>query len=167
MPGNSDPASALSPCPFPEDGRRRAVIEGVTPEVDGGRYPCKRVIGEKVAVQADIFTDGHDEVAALLLYRHQSEQQWHKTPMQPLANDRWQAQFTVEELGTYFYTLTARIDHFTTWRKDLGKKFRAGRFLAIDRLIGVQMIEEAAARARDGDAPRLQKYATAPAGSAG
>jgi starch synthase (maltosyl-transferring) len=159
MPGNSDHADARSALSFPEDGRRRVVIEGVTPEVDGGRYPCKRVIGETVAVQADIFTDGHDEVAALLLYRHQSELQWHKVPMRFLSNDRWEAVFLVEELGTYLYTLSARVDHFTTWRKDLEKKFRAGRFLAVDRLIGVQLVENAAARARDGDASILQDYA--------
>ena len=157
MPGHSDPPFAS--LPLPEDGRRRVVIEGVAPEIDGGRYPCKRVLGETLAVQADIFGDGHDEVAALLLYRHQSELQWHKAPMRPLGNDRWKGSFTVAELGTYFYTLTARIDHFTTWRKDLAKKFRAGRFLVIDRLIGVQLVEEAAARAQNGDAPRLQEYA--------
>jgi starch synthase (maltosyl-transferring) len=146
------------PPPFPEDGRRRAVIEGVAPEIDGGRYPAKRVIGEKIVVQADIFADGHDQVAALLLYRHESEQQWHKVPMRSLVNDRWEADFTPAELGMYFYTLEARIDHFATWGKDLVKRYGAGRFVKIDLMIGVQMIEETAARA-GADAAALRGWA--------
>ena len=108
--------------PFPETGRSRVVIEGVTPEIDCGRYPAKRVTGEKLTVQADIFADGHDQISALLLYRHQSEHQWHKMPMRSLGNDRWEADFTPGELGCYLFTIEGRIDHFLTWKKDLVKK---------------------------------------------
>ncbi len=144
---------------FPEDGRRRVVFEGVAPEIEGGRYPVKRVIGEKVIVEADIFADGHDEISAWLLFRHQSEMQWRKTPMQFLLNDRWRAAFTVEELGIYHYSLAGRIEHFSTWKHDLDKKYQAGRFLEIERLIGVEFIQEAADRAGDKDALLLRKYA--------
>ena len=47
----------------------RVVIENITPQVDCGRFPAKRAIGESVAVEADVFTDGHDAVAATLLDR--------------------------------------------------------------------------------------------------
>ncbi len=143
--------------PFPEEGRRRVVIEGVWPEIDGGRFAAKRVVGERLVVQADIFGDGHDEVAALLLYRHQSEQQWRKTPMRPLVNDRWEGSFVPTEIGTYLYTLAGRIDHFETWKHDLAKKLDAGRNLEIDILIGAQMIETAAERAGD-DSENLLRY---------
>ena len=152
------PADPLSSNPFPQDGRRRAVIEGVAPEIDGGRFPAKRIIGEKLTVQADIFVDGHDQVAALFLYRHHSEQHWHKVPMRPLVNDRWEASFVPKELGIHYYTVSARIDHFTTWKKDLVKRYHAERFLKIDLMIGVEMIEEAALRAGD-NAQRLRDYA--------
>ena len=46
-----------------------AVIENLQPLVDGGRYPIKRVVGEDVVVEADIFKDGHDIVAAALKWR--------------------------------------------------------------------------------------------------
>jgi starch synthase (maltosyl-transferring) len=140
------------------DGRRRVVIEGVSPEIDGGRFPIKRVVGEAVMVQADVFADGHDQVFALLLYRREDEFQWHKVPMAPLVNDRWEASFTVDALGTWHYTLEGRVDHFRTWRLDLEKKFTAGQDLEVDRLIGVDLIEEAALRAGE-EAGRLRKWA--------
>ncbi len=144
---------------FPEDGRRRAVIENITPQVDDGRFAIKRVIGEKVVVRADVFCDGHDEPAALLLYRHESEEQWHKVPMRFLVNDAWEAAFQISELGVYYYTVEARVDHFVTWQKDLAKRFSAGQDLAVDREIGARLIEEAAERAGAGDGGRLREWA--------
>ena len=41
-----------------EEGRRRVIIEGVSPEIDGGRFPIKRIVGDKVIVEADVFTEG-------------------------------------------------------------------------------------------------------------
>ena len=141
------------------DGRRRVVIEGVAPEIDGGRFPIKRVVGEKIVVQADIFGDGHDSVSAFLLYRSRKEYQWHKIPMVPLVNDRWEASFTAEELGTWHYTIEGRIDHFRTWRKDLAKKFEAGQDLEIDRIIGVELIDATVERAGSEDAQMLKSWA--------
>jgi starch synthase (maltosyl-transferring) len=141
------------------DGRRRVVVEGVDPEIDGGRFPIKRTLGETVTVRADVFSDGHDQVAALLLFRREGDYQWHKTPMTFLANDRWEASFRVEELGTWVYTIEGRIDRFATWRQDLEKKFGAGRDLEIDRLLGAALIEEASRRAGKADAERLNQYA--------
>src|SRR5437867_10187208 len=98
------------------DGRQRVVIEGVSPEIDGGRFPIKRTAGEQVVVEADIFTDGHDALSATLLYRHEEEGQWNHTVLQSLGNDRWLGAFTVAGVGRYYYTLRAQIDHFTSWR---------------------------------------------------
>ncbi len=144
--------------PLPQEGRRRVVIEGVWPEIDGGRFAAKRVVGEKFVVQADVFGDGHDEVTALLLYRHHSEDQWHKTPMRPLGNDRWEGFFVPQEIGAYLYTLAGRVDHFETWKHDLAKKLDAGRDLKVDILIGVAMIEGAAERGGE-DGEKLLGYA--------
>jgi starch synthase (maltosyl-transferring) len=147
------------PGAFPAEGRQRVVIEGITPEIDGGRFAVKRTPGELVTVQADVFGDGHDEVAAVLFYRHESEFQWRKFPMRSLGNDRWEASFRVEELGVYYYTVAGRLDHFTTWKHDLRKKFKAGRDLAVDILIGVGLLEGAIQRAGDGDLHRLHELA--------
>ena len=72
---------------------RRAAIEGVEPEIDAGRYPIKRTVGENVVVQADVFVDGHDVLSAVVLYRPDSEDKWREAPMRFVDNDRWQGQF--------------------------------------------------------------------------
>ncbi len=144
---------------LPEEGRKRVVIENVTPVVDSGRFPIKRVVGEAVRVEADVFSDGHDEVTALLLYRHEGEFQWHKYPMQFLGNDRWQGTFPVEELGSIWYTVEGYLDHFATWIKDLQKKHQAGQDIAADLLIGIELITDTARRAKGTDALHLEKLA--------
>lgn len=141
------------------EGRKRVVIEKIDPEIDGGRFPIKRVIDETVTVRADLFGDGHDVVSALLRYRKYGETAWREVPMAPLGNDRWEATFTVRELGSYVYTVSGRVDHFLTWKSDLKKKFEAGADLAVDRLIGVALVEGAARRAAGEDQMRLLELA--------
>ena len=89
------------------DGRVRAVVEGVTPAVDGGRFPIKRVVGDTVQVEADCLADGHDVVACALLWRQVGAAAWQRTTMLPLGNDRWQADFAVTEIGPWEYTVSA------------------------------------------------------------
>jgi starch synthase (maltosyl-transferring) len=143
------------------EGRKRVIIEDVSPEIDGGQFPIKRVVGEQVIVQADIFADGHDEIAAVLLYRKAAEMGWREAPMKPLGNDRWEAAFTVEEIGFYHYTLQAWVDHFQTWRKDLRKRVEAGQDVKIELLIGAQYLEAAAQRASPALSQRLRMWAGA------
>ena len=139
----------------PKEGRLRAVIENVKPEIDGGRFPAKRVVGERMTVEADIFTDGHDALAAALLYRRNSDSHWSETPMESLDNDRWRATFEVTEIGAYLYTLQAWVDRFESWRQGLAKKLQAGQDVAIDLLIGAGLVEETANRAPPTDKKRL------------
>src|SRR5918992_5999606 len=99
------------------DGRKRAIIEGVEPEIDAGRFPAKRTIGDTVTVEADIFTDGHDALDALLLYRKLNAAAWLEVPMRPLVNDRWASEFVAAELGQYVFTFEAWVDAFITWQR--------------------------------------------------
>jgi len=140
-------------------GRQRVMIEGVAPEIDAGRFPIKRSVGEEVVVEADVFADGHDSLTALLRYRHEGSDQWMEQPMEFLGNDRWRATFSILELGSYRYTVTGWIDHFATWRRDLIKRRDAGQNLQIELLIGATFIEEASQRARNEDARTLVKAA--------
>ena len=142
----------------PNEGRLRAVIEKVKPEIDGGRFPAKRVVGERMTVEADIFTDGHDALAAALLYRRKSGSHWSETPMESLDNDRWRATFEVTEIGAYLYTLQAWVDRFGSWRQGLAKKLQAGQDVAIDLLIGAGLVEETANRAPPTDKKRLGNF---------
>lgn len=142
-----------------KDGRRRVVIENVTPEVDGGRFPAKRTVGDTVRVEADIFTDGHDSIAAVLLFRSEDSALWTERPMQPLVNDRWTGDFPVTKIGRYRYTIRAWVDHWETWRRDLKKRIDAGTDTDIDYRMGASLVEEAAARATKAD----NEYLTAAA----
>src|SRR4051812_33251214 len=54
----------------------RVLIEGVAPEIDAGAYPIKRTVGEAVRVEADLFADGHDVLAAVVLFRQSGDQAW-------------------------------------------------------------------------------------------
>ena len=142
-------------------GRRRIVIEKVTPELDGGRYPIKRVVGESVTVEADVLADGHDVLSGLLLYRREGESRWNEVPLGYPDNDRWRASFVVSKPGRYRYTVTAWVDSFQSWYRDLGKRLDAGQDVSIDLLIGATLIKEASARARGEAAKRLAASADA------
>ncbi|HSU60712.1 MAG TPA: alpha-1,4-glucan--maltose-1-phosphate maltosyltransferase [Bryobacteraceae bacterium] len=136
-----------------QDGRRRVVIEGVSPEIDGGRFPAKRSVGERVRVEADIFTDGHDLIAAVLRSRPEASHTWTEQPMRALVNDRWAGEFEVTQLGRYQYTIQAWVDHWETWHHDLAKRIGANADTEIDYLIGANLIDQAAERS---EAPHAQ-----------
>ena len=141
-----------------QEGRRRVVIEAVWPQVDGGAFPIKRARGEQVAVEADAFADGHDVVVCRLRHRRVGARAWQETPMQALGNDRWQAVFTVDELGLYEYTVAAWIDPFLTWQHDLVKRMAAGQDLRVEWLIGAQWLAQAAAAAKGTDGDKLKAW---------
>ena len=109
----------------PSEGRSRVVIEDVKPQVDAGRYPACRILGDQVVVTAAIFADGHDHLGARLLYRQKSDRRWRTTPMAPLDNDLWSASFTVTELGMWEFCIQGWVDHFDTWFHDLKKRLAA------------------------------------------
>lgn len=147
-------------------GRRRVVIEGISPQVDGGRWAVKRIQGDRVVVEANVFGDGHDEVRCVLLWRHQRAEHWSQLPLEPLGNDRWRAGFVVDEIGTYQYTVCGWIDRFSTWRHDFEKRVAAGTDLSVDLAIGARIVEEAADRAGPGaDAVRMSELAAFLTGS--
>ncbi len=151
----------------PAEGRSRVVIEDITPQVDCGRYPARRILGDNVLVTAAIFGDGHDHLAARLLFRRKSERRWRSTPMQPLGNDLWSAEFPADEIGMWEFTVQAWVDHFDTWTSDLHKRLAAqpdpslanaeqAYFTAQDIPLalrtGALLLEATAKRARGGDA---------------
>ena len=144
------------------DGRTRVVVERVSPAVDDGRFPIKRVLGDRVVVEADCFADGHDVVACSVLWRPSgaaNAAHWHSAPMQPLGNDRWRAGFTVDALGTWSYTVRAWVDPFLSWRHDFERRVELDD-LRIAAREGALRIEEAAERADSGaDTTLLEAWA--------
>ena len=141
------------------DGRRRVIIEGVQPEVECGLFPAKRVVGDRVVVEADVFADGHDLISAVVQYRHASEKKTREVRMTPLVNDRWRAEFDVDQLGFYVFTIEAWIDHFMTWHRDLAK--RDASDFDVQLAIGLEMVRDAHRRAKGRDKKKLAAFANA------
>ncbi len=157
--------AAASSTSLPAEAPPRVVIEHVTPCIDHGRFAAKRVVGETVSVEADVFTDGHDAVCARLLHRPDAEPQWRSVPMTALGNDRWRAEFVVERPGRHEYTVTAWRDPLETWRRDLLKKQSAGQDVSVDLRRGGELVHAAAARAGSEDRERLEEWAQSLAAS--
>src|SRR5213082_252007 len=129
-----------------------AVIENLRPLRDGGRYPVKRIVEDDLAVEADVFKDGHDVVAAALKWRLVGEPRWHETAMSFVDNDRWRGICSLNEIGVYEYTVEAWTDTFRSWRDEFTKKFEAGiSDLTAETLEGAALIEAAGKRAHVAD----------------
>src|SRR5437763_4091957 len=138
-----------------------AVIENLQPLVDCGRYMVKRVVGDDLVVEADVFKDGHDVVAAALKWRLLGETRWHETAMAHVDNDRWRGVCTLYENAIYEYTVEAWTDKFRGWQHEFSTKFEAGlENLRSEALEGAALLDEAAARAATlADAERLRQLA--------
>ena len=159
----------------PAEGRRRVIVEDLTPQVDGGRYPAKRVIGDSVEVRAAVFADGHDHVAARLLFHPQGKGDWASVPMLALGNDVFAAAFTVDQLGTWEFSVEGWIDHFDTWYSDLRKRIDAQpdpknsapgsisqavpQNIPLALRSGAILLDEAAGRAAGEDAKLIEQVA--------
>ncbi len=125
------------------------VIENVSPAVDGGKLPLKRIVGDELVVTADLFKDGHDVMAAALKWRVRGAKAWQETPMRFLENDRWVGSCRLLKNAMHEFTLEAWQDTWGTWRHEWHKKFEAGlRELTTETIEGAQLLEGAAARAR-------------------
>ena len=159
---------------WPEDGRRRALIEQVRPVVDCGRSAVKRVLGEAVDVEADVIVEGHERIACMLLHAPVGGSSWTSVPMTPLGDDSWTASFVPSTLGRHRYTVAAWLDAFATWRSKLLRRTERDD-IAIALREGAALVRAAATRARgaergallayaatlDGDAPHEERRQTA------
>jgi starch synthase (maltosyl-transferring) len=143
---------------LPPEGRVRVVVEGVRPEIDCGAHALKRIVGDSVVVQAEIFTDGHDLVAGEILYCYGREDMWQRSPMKLVGNDHWTGDFLAAQVGKYHYTVEGWIDRFGTWRNAMIKRVDSGQDVRMDCLVGANLIEETASRAGPEDVARLRDW---------
>jgi starch synthase (maltosyl-transferring) len=137
----------------------RVVVESLRPSLDCGRFPIKRIVGDTVVVEADIFADGHDCLEAVVLYRPAGEAAWRESPMSLVVNDRWRGEFTVDAPGTWLYTVRGWVDPFATWQARLKKRIEAGQDITIELQIGASHLEEAASRASGAKHKHLRAWA--------
>ncbi len=131
--------------------RARILIEDVYPELDGGRFPVKRTVGDTLTVWADILRDGHDVLRAVLLYRPERAGEWREVPMRLHDDDRWVGAAPLLENTRYRYTIEAWTDHFASWRADTLKKRDAQQAIAVELVEGRTLVAAAAERATGAD----------------
>ncbi|NOJ49962.1 alpha-1,4-glucan--maltose-1-phosphate maltosyltransferase [Bradyrhizobium archetypum] len=124
-------------------------IEDVYPSIDGGRFPVKRIVGEPVDVWADIYRDGHEVVAAALIWRRELDRDWRREPMTLHSNDRWSGSFVPPAPGRYVYAIEAWTDEFATWRHGFELKLKAGTDQSVDAIEGAGMLTKAQAADRN------------------
>jgi starch synthase (maltosyl-transferring) len=127
------------------------VIESIRPQVDGGRRPAKAAVGDTVVVEADVIADGHDVLTCVVRYHREGNPQWSSVSMEPLGNDRWRAGFDIRSMGQYRFVIEARVDRFMTWRRDLRARADAGQDIAVELLVGAELVDAAAQRAEVAD----------------
>ncbi len=138
------------------DGKKRVIIENVRPQIEGGHFPVKRAVSEKVEVTADIFSDGHDTVSARILFKGPDDTDWNTSTLSFIKNDLWSGEFKVHNVGTYHYTIEGWVDHFRTWQKDVQKKFDAGQDVNVDLQIGLEFLDRAIKKAGNEDKSKLR-----------
>jgi starch synthase (maltosyl-transferring) len=136
---------------------RRVAIRGIRPLVDGGRFAAAGSLGDPVVVEADVFADSHDLVAAAVRWRPVGGASWTDVPMAPLVNDRWRAVFEPDRLGRHEFQVIGWIDHFATWQRDTTAKLAADVATDVDLRIGAELIAEAASRAAGDDRDALRR----------
>ncbi len=141
------------------DGRIRAVVENVAPEIDDGRFAVKRTVGDTFVVEADCFADGHDAIACALLWRRDGSTHWQAAPMAHVGNDRWRGSFALDAIGRYRYTVCAWVDHLLSWQHDLARRVDL-EDIRLALRSGAQLVAGAAGRASDAaERERLQRWA--------
>jgi starch synthase (maltosyl-transferring) len=102
-------------------------IRAVEPQVDCGRFPVKRVVGEDVVVSATIFRDGHYVLSAAVRYRAAGARRWKEAALVPLGNDRWRGSFTVDSPGRWTFTVAAWTDRIASWQDEVTRKLEGGQ----------------------------------------
>ena len=135
------------------------MVESVRPCISCGRFPVKRTLGDALEVTADVFGDGHDELGAVVRYRHESDRRWTEASMAPLGNDRWRASVPLPKLGRYRYAVRAWVDPFRTWRGQLERRIAAGQDVSVELLVGAEIVASSAASAGRAAAAQLSERA--------
>lgn len=146
------------------EGQKRVTIDNVHPQINGGEFPVKRVVGERLYVSADIFTDGHDKVKADLLYRKAKKTsskaggKWNVVPMDFLGNDRHEAWLAVDKTGDYEYSIRGYIDYYGSWQYGLQKKFEDKQGVQVELLIGAEIMEKSKKNLRGKKQKKLEEW---------
>lgn len=143
-----------------QKAQSRVIIEHLYPEINGGKHFIKRVVGQKVDIEVDLYGDGHDKVNGELLFKHEKEKNWRSVYLNPTYNDRWQASFRVEKQGFYEYKVQGWVDHPTNWQYNLKRKIDDGQHVDVELLDGIQYLDFVAKKANKTEKKYLKDLKT-------
>lgn len=119
----------------------RIIIENVTPQLDGGAFYIKRIVGQSVVVKAHVFADGHDVIAACVKFKHESAKKWQEVRMTELGNDEWQTEFIVDKQGHFSYLVEAWVDYALNWQHGTERKIQDNQYVKSELLEGAEYCE--------------------------
>ncbi|MBI5210610.1 MAG: alpha-1,4-glucan--maltose-1-phosphate maltosyltransferase [Elusimicrobia bacterium] len=126
------------------------VIERVSPALDGGLYPVKRLAGSRCEVEATVFRDGHAVLIAVVRWRRAGRKGWSSAPLAP-ANpglDLWRGSFPLDEPGRYRFLIEAWTDRYGSWLADLRKRVEGGQpDVRSEALEGMELLREGLGKA--------------------
>jgi starch synthase (maltosyl-transferring) len=143
---------------YPPEAAIEVVIENVTPEIDGGKFPVKCIVGETITVEADIFKDGHDILGACIKFKKKSDGAWQEAPMTFFDNDRWRGAFAPTENTRYVYTIDAWMDRLLTWRQNAEKKCIGKVSVASDVIEGLEFFKKILKLAGKQDQKKIEQH---------
>ena len=141
-----------------DDPLRTIAIERPSPEIDDGRFPIKREVGDAVTVEVDIFKDGHEMLCAAVFYRPVGASAWSDSPLSKFDNDRWRGTFQLDAIGAWEYTFEAWVDRYGSWLDEVKKKLAAGEDVTSELLEGQHLIEAAASRVEGESRRRIERW---------
>jgi starch synthase (maltosyl-transferring) len=118
----------------------RIIIENVLPQLDGGAFAIKRIIGQKVRVTAAVFSDGHDVLESCVKFKHEADENWQEVRMTPTVNDEWFAEFKVESQGLYTYFVEGWVDYALNWQHGTERKIQDNQYVKSELLEGAEYV---------------------------
>ena len=118
----------------------RIIIENVLPQLNCGSFAIKRIVGQKILVSADVFSDGHDVIQCCVKFKHKSEVNWQEVRMTPTHNDEWFAEFQVEKQGKYIYFVEGWVDYALNWQHGTERKINDNQYVKSELLEGAEYV---------------------------
>lgn len=135
----------------------RIIIENVSPQLDGGAFAIKRIVGQAIDVSASVFSDGHDVIACSVKFKHETEKEWQEVRMSPVENDVWKADFKVEKQGFYSYWVEGWVDYALNWQHGTERKVQDNQYVKSELLEGAEYVKEVLQWANDSEKEYLNK----------
>jgi len=127
--------------------QKRVVIDDVSPQINNGEFYIKRVVNQIVTVNSNVLCDGHDIIAAAVLYKHENDKKWSEIRMQHVNNDEWIASFVVGKQGFYEYKVEGWVDYALNWQHGITRKIEDNQYVKSELLEGIEFVKAIIAKA--------------------